>query len=134
MKPLRSVMVRPLEFKQPAAFTASVGHGCSDQTWVSPMAFQSRHAALHPKIAGAALLASLLGLATPPYAQNAAAMSCGALWQERNTIYAHNGYCFQTPRAVAVFGRGCFPPFGKVSGSQADRVNELQYWERQRGC
>ena len=72
--------------------------------------------------------------ATPALAQNAAAMSCGALWQERNEIYARNGYCFQTARAISVFGRGCVPPFGKLSGAEAGRVNELQYWERQRGC
>jgi YARHG domain len=37
--------------------------------------------------------------------------SCDALWHERNTIYARNGYCFKTDRAIEAFGRGCFPPF-----------------------
>jgi hypothetical protein len=85
----------------------------------------------------AALVLAGAGVPAAPIAaqaQNAAAMSCGALWQERNSIYARNGYCFQTPRAVSIFGRGCFPPYGKLSGWEADRVNELQYWEKSRGC
>ncbi len=67
-------------------------------------------------------------------AQDAAGMSCNELWHARNAIYARNGYCFNTARARAVFGPGCFPPFGALSGGERDRVNELQYWERQKGC
>ena len=38
--------------------------------------------------------------------------SCYELWKERNSIYADNGYCFKDAKAIAVFGRGCFPPTG----------------------
>jgi hypothetical protein len=60
--------------------------------------------------------------------------SCDALWHERNSIHARNGYCFQTDRAIEAFGRGCFPPFGRLSGRDAERVSEIQYWERRNGC
>jgi hypothetical protein len=60
--------------------------------------------------------------------------SCDALWHERNTIYARNGYCFKTDRAIEAFGRGCFPPFGRLSGHDADRVRQIQYWEARDGC
>jgi hypothetical protein len=67
-------------------------------------------------------------------AQSAASMSCGELWYARNAIYARNGYCFETPRGRATFGPGCFPPYGQLRGYDRSRVNELQSWERQRGC
>jgi hypothetical protein len=74
------------------------------------------------------------GVISSAHAQNAAGMSCDALWYARNAIYARNGYCFKTDRGRAAFGAGCFPPYGAVSGGEQNRVNELQYWERQRGC
>jgi hypothetical protein len=67
-------------------------------------------------------------------AQNAAAMSCQQLWYARNAIYARNGYCFTTEQAQAVFGAGCFPPYGRLGGREKDRVNEIQSWERRKGC
>ncbi len=67
-------------------------------------------------------------------AQDAAEMSCAALWHERNAIYARNGYCFNTDRARAVFGAGCFPPYGKLRGWEKGRVEQLQMWERRKGC
>lgn len=79
-------------------------------------------------------IAASTGMPSVAAAQDAASMSCDELWYARNAIYAHNGYCFQTPRARATFGRGCFPPYGELSGWERARVNELQYWERQRGC
>jgi hypothetical protein len=66
--------------------------------------------------------------------EHAAAQSCYDLWHERNAIYARNGYCFQTDRAIEEFGRGCFPPFGHLSGWQAARVREIQSWERRNNC
>ena len=36
--------------------------------------------------------------------------SCDALWHERNSIHARNGYCFETARAIEAFGRGSFRP------------------------
>jgi hypothetical protein len=70
----------------------------------------------------------------PGLAQDAEDLSCSELWYKRNEIYARNGYCFKTARAKAVFGRGCFPPFGSMSGWEKQRVNELQYWEARKGC
>jgi hypothetical protein len=86
-------------------------------------------------------LAALLGIATiivsgpqPVLAQDASEMGCDGLWYARNEIYARNGYCFQTERAISTFGRGCFPPFGKVYGNEQRRLNEIMYWERVKGC
>jgi hypothetical protein len=81
----------------------------------------------------------LLGFATiavtspgPAFAQEG--MSCGELWYARNAIYARNGYCFQTERAISTFGRGCFPPYGRVYGGEQRRLNDIMYWERIKGC
>jgi len=74
------------------------------------------------------------GPPTPAAAQNAAYLSCGELWRARNAIYARNGYCFKTPDAIAVFGEGCFPPYKRLSGWEKNRVNQLQMWERRKGC
>ena len=82
---------------------------------------------------GLAALA-LFGLPAAASAQNAAYLSCGELWQARNAVYARNGYCFKTERARAVFGRGCFPPYGELSGSEKADVADYQYWERRKGC
>ncbi|SDR31093.1 YARHG domain-containing protein [Rhizobiales bacterium GAS113] len=86
-------------------------------------------------------LAILIGLSTvvvpgvrPAVAQDASAMDCDSLWKQRNAIYARNGYCFQTDRAISTFGSGCFPPYGRLYGDEARRVQELQYWERTKGC
>ncbi len=38
-------------------------------------------------------------LASPSMGPN-----CEFLWQMRNGIFAQRGYCFRTPRAIAVFG------------------------------
>ncbi|WP_036261552.1 YARHG domain-containing protein [Methylocapsa aurea] len=73
-------------------------------------------------------------LSTPAMAQDAAYMSCGELWHARNAIYARNGYCFETPRARATFGPGCFPPYGELHGWERNRVGELKMWERRKGC
>ncbi len=87
---------------------------------------------------GAALVVATFALtplaSTPAQAQDAASMSCSQLWYARNKIYADNGYCFNTARARNVFGAGCFPPYGRLSGWARERVNEIQYWESQRGC
>jgi hypothetical protein len=74
------------------------------------------------------------GMLTTPVPAQAQGGSCYALWHERNGIYARNGYCFRTPRAIAEFGRGCFPPYGRLSGWEARRVREIQDEEYARGC
>ena len=72
--------------------------------------------------------------ATPSLAQGYRAMSCGDLWYARNAIYADKGYCFKTARARAVFGRGCFPPYGRLTRSERRRIVAIERWEARRGC
>jgi hypothetical protein len=81
-----------------------------------------------------ALASTTVSLVQPVFAQDASEMGCDELWSARNQIYARNGYCFQTDRAISVFGRGCFPPYGKVYGREQRRINEMLYWERVKGC
>ncbi len=38
-----------------------------------------------------------IGLPTEPIAPKPDQMSCDELWYTRNSIYARNGYCFNTP-------------------------------------
>ena len=59
---------------------------------------------------------------------------CAELWHRRNAIYADHGYCFRTARAIAVFGRGCFAPYGRLSVGAAQEVRRLQAMEARRGC
>jgi len=66
--------------------------------------------------------------------RSAALMSCDELWHERNAIYARNGYCFKTAKAIAAFGKSCFPPYGALQGSDQNRVGEVSIWEKQKGC
>jgi hypothetical protein len=82
----------------------------------------------------AAALGFLLETTGLVLAQNYAGMSCSALWYARNAIYAENGYCFKTAKARAVFGKGCFPPFGHLSTWEQEQVSDIQYWESEKGC
>jgi Fe2+ transport system protein FeoA len=66
--------------------------------------------------------------------KSTASMSCDELWHERNAIYARNGYCFKTQKAVATFGKGCFAPYGELQGSDKNHVTEISISERQKGC
>jgi hypothetical protein len=63
-----------------------------------------------------------------------ATMSCDELWHERNAVYARNGYCFKTQKAITAFGKSCFPPYGELQGSEKNRVTEIRIWEQQKGC
>ena len=81
-----------------------------------------------------AALGLLLEAGSIASAANYAGMTCGQLWYARNAIYAQNGYCFKTARARAVFGRGCFPPYGRLSNWEQKQVNDIMYWERRKGC
>jgi hypothetical protein len=67
-------------------------------------------------------------------AQGYANLSCGQLWYERNAIFAQYGYCFKTSQAINAFGRGCFPPYGRLPPSAQARVDAITSWERRRGC
>jgi len=59
---------------------------------------------------------------------------CKHLWLERNGIYANKGYCFETARAIAVFGPRCYPPYGKLNAGERRIVSEIKRWERRKGC
>ena len=78
--------------------------------------------------------AIVAGVALAPQPAAAQGRSCQDLWYERNEIYARNGYCFRTERARRVFGPGCFPPYGRLSGYEARRVRDIQYEEDMQGC
>ena len=86
--------------------------------------------ALKFALATAAVISTFTVLA-PSVAQ---AQSCGDLWYRRNAIFAEAGYCFQTARARAAFGAGCFAPYGQLTPRQQARVNAIQAQEDARGC
>lgn len=73
-----------------------------------------------------------VGAARPAAAQSG--MTCEQLWYERNAIYAAKGFCFKTQRARNVFGRACFPPYGKLTPAEQRRVNNIEQWEVYQGC
>lgn len=58
-------------------------------------------------------------------AEPASEYSCDELWRERNAIYAEQGYCFKSAKAIAEFGRGCFPPYGKLERWQRSALPRL---------
>jgi len=61
-------------------------------------------------------------------------LSCKQLWYERNSIYARFGHCFTSERAIATFGRGCQPPYGKLPANLSRVVRDIEAWEKRRGC
>jgi hypothetical protein len=81
-----------------------------------------------------ALTAAAMLVATGAAAQRQPRESCADLWQRRNSIYASFGYCFQSARAIAVFGRACFPPYGRLPADAAREVARLQALEARQGC
>jgi hypothetical protein len=83
---------------------------------------------------GAFALAALLLAAAPAAAQSYRLMNCGELWYARNAIYAENGYCFKTRDAIRVFGRACFPPYGRLSRAEQAEVDLIVSWEKRKGC
>jgi hypothetical protein len=82
----------------------------------------------------AAATSVVITSATPASAQNYRHMTCDELWYERNRIYARSGYCFKTRRARRVFGRGCFPPFGRLSRWERRQVGRIERWEYRKDC
>lgn len=92
----------------------------------------NRHFAIRFFAAAAALL--LVIDAGAAVAKPVSYMNCSELWYARNAVYAENGYCFQTARAIRVFGRACFPPYGRLSAYEQRQVNEIIRWENRRGC
>lgn len=83
---------------------------------------------------GALALAAVLLAAAPAAAQSYRYMSCDELWYARNSIYADNGYCFKTQRAIRTFGRACFPPYGRLSRAEQQQVDLIVSWEKRKGC
>ena len=59
---------------------------------------------------------------------------CDGLWRARNAIFAKAGYCFSTPEAQALFGKGCFPPFGKLTPDQESVVQRIRDLEATSNC
>jgi hypothetical protein len=76
----------------------------------------------------------VLSGAASAQAQSLRWMSCGELWYARNEIYADAGYCFKTRRARRVFGRRCYPPYGRLSRHERRRVSRIERWEYRKGC
>ncbi len=74
----------------------------------------------------------------PAAAQGYSSMSCGELWQRRNEIFARNGYCFKTDRAIRAFGNAnCrFEVEADVPMSRGERhdVEDICAVERRKGC
>jgi hypothetical protein len=62
------------------------------------------------------------------------AEGCDQLWHARNGIFAEAGHCFKSSRAIAVFGRRCYPPYGRLSATQEARVNSIAAEESRLGC
>lgn len=78
--------------------------------------------------------AAVLMTAAPAVQAQPRYASCDELWYQRNEIYARNGYCFKTERARRTFGAGCFPPYGRLTGWEKERVARIEEWEYRKGC
>lgn len=90
---------------------------------------------VRPCVVAAILCAVLtIGIEEPAGAQPARGLSCAQLWHQRNAIYARAGHCFNTARGRAVFGEGCFAPYGRLSGADSRQVQRIQRLERMNGC
>ncbi len=64
-----------------------------------------------------------------------AGLGCNDLWVARNEIYARNGYCFRTRRAINYFGNaGCWTRNPRLSPQEQRRVNAIRRVERAKGC
>lgn len=63
-----------------------------------------------------------------------AADVCEALWRARNAIFANKGYCFESPEGQSVFGKGCFPPYGKLTPAEEVDVQRIKDVEAHHQC
>lgn len=65
-------------------------------------------------------------------------LSCQALYEVRNGIYFQNGLCFQTDRALDIFGDdGCYiddPADVRLNRVERFNVGAIAAVERQKGC
>jgi len=85
-------------------------------------------------LVAAVLVTSVVVGAGPASADPYANWSCSKLWYARNSIYADFGYCFETKKAINVFGYVCHPPYGKLPKWAQKKVNKIKYWENVKGC
>lgn len=91
------------------------------------MGFLLRRQAFVTATAGALLAFALAGTA-------GAADVCEALWRARNAIFANKGYCFESPEGQAVFGKSCFPPYGKLTREEEADVQRIRDVEAHQRC
>ncbi len=65
-------------------------------------------------------------------------LNCYELWYQRNTILWVAGYCFQTRRAIRIFGNGACAYHGEHDApmTEQDRqlINSIRQIERANGC
>ena len=71
----------------------------------------------------------------PPNTHLVGSDTCSQLWYQRNLIYHHNGFCFQTDRARRIFDTSqCWTSSPNLTAAESRRVQEIQALERQHGC
>jgi Domain of unknown function (DUF4424)/YARHG domain len=67
-----------------------------------------------------------------------AALTCNQLWYQRNSIFKAAGYCFQSARAISIFGKAActYKNVSDVPLSDRDRqvINIIQQAERMKHC
>ncbi len=64
-----------------------------------------------------------------------AGLGCNDLWAARNEIYARNGYCFRTRRAINHFGNGgCWTRNPRLNRFERANVARIKARERFLGC
>jgi hypothetical protein len=84
------------------------------------------------------VLAILGGPIQHAFARDYWSMSCSDLWLSRNAIFARNGYCFKTERAIGVFGNdGCRFYLDRavpMSPVEREEVEFLRSIEQHKGC
>jgi hypothetical protein len=95
--------------------------------------------ALAAPLAIAVALTGIGGAATSASAQDGLwSLSCGDLWYRRNAIYARNGYCFKTDRALRVFGNENCRFYEErdipMSRGEREEVEIIRSIEQQKGC
>jgi hypothetical protein len=84
------------------------------------------------------LLFPLAAPVLPAAAQGLWSLSCGDLWYQRNAIFARNGFCFKTDRAMRVFGNANCTYYVEadvpMSQDERQQVGIIRDIERQKGC
>lgn len=83
---------------------------------------------------GLGILVAVGIISCAPISEARAADVCQNLWQARNAIFANRGYCFESADAQAAFGKGCFPPFGKLTPAEEADVQRIKDVEAHQNC